>query len=329
MSNILVTGGAGYIGSHTSLMLVNAGHDVVVLDNLYSGYRWAVPSGAVFYEGDINDTDLLRTLIKRHDIDSVVHFAGYVVVPESVDDPGKYYNNNVVASLGLIQTCIESQVPNFVFSSSAAVYGNPQTPRVNETVSTEPINPYGRSKLITEWTLQDLEFANQGEFRYVALRYFNVAGAHTGGQLGQATRNATHLIKVACEAACQKRPGMAIFGEDYDTPDGSCIRDYIHVEDLALAHLDALNYLSEGRGSTVVNCGYGHGFSVKDVIESVKRVSGQDFPVDIQARRAGDPASLIADNGKIRSLFEWEPRLDDLDTICLTAYEWERTFQKK
>ncbi len=324
MLNILVTGGAGYIGSHTSLRLLEAGNNIVVLDNLYSGYRWAVPKEAVFYEGDIHNRALVADIINKHDITAVVHFAGYIVVPESVSNPSKYYQNNVISSFELIDICIQQGVKHFVFSSSAAVYGIPSTTTVDETVEPNPINPYGRSKLITEWTLQDLGFAAGDEFEFVALRYFNVAGAYNGGMLGQATPEATHLIKVACEAACGKRDGMAIFGTDYDTSDGTCVRDYIHVEDLAEAHLDALDYLSEGGQSTIVNCGYGRGFSVKEVVKTVKEVSGSDFSVSMETRRPGDPPQLIADNSKIKKVFNWQARFDDLETICRTAYEWEK-----
>ena len=325
MLNILVTGGAGYIGSHTSLRLLEAGHNIVVLDNLYSGHRWAVSEEVAFYEGDIQDKQLVADIIDKHEIEAVVHFAGHIVVPESVADPAKYYQNNVVGSLDLIETCIQKDVKHFIFSSSAAVYGIPSTATVDETVTLEPINPYGKSKLRTEWTLQDLGFAAGDDFEFVALRYFNVAGAHSSGTLGQATPEATHLIKVACEAACGKRNGMSIFGTDYDTPDGTCIRDYIHVEDLAEAHLDALDYLFEGGKSTIVNCGYGRGFSVKDVVKTVKEVSGSDFSVTMESRRAGDPPQLIADNSKIKKMFNWQSRFDDLETICRSAYEWEKS----
>ena len=329
MLNILVTGGAGYIGSHTALRLVEAGHQVVVLDNLYSGHQWAIPEDAVFCQGSIQDRTLVRNIIKQHNIDSVVHFAGHVVVPESVSNPSKYYMNNVVGSFDLIETCIQEKIPRFVFSSSAAVYGVPNHSKVDENIQLAPINPYGRSKLITEWTLEDLAAAAGDDFQYVALRYFNVAGAHTNGRLGQATPDATHLIKVACETACKKRSGMSIFGSDYDTPDGSCIRDYIHIEDLAEAHLDAFDYLREGGPSTIVNCGYGRGFSVKEVIQCIKEVSKTDFPVSMEPRRVGDPPHLIADNTKIKQLFNWHSRFDDLELICRTAYEWEKKLTER
>jgi UDP-glucose 4-epimerase len=323
-NRILVTGGAGYIGSHTALLLVNSGHDVVVLDNLYSGHRWAAPSQAEFIQGDIGDRALVAKTIADFGITSVIHFAGHIVVPESVENPAKYYHNNVAGSFNLIDTCIENGVGEFVFSSSAAVYGNPEQCPVSETALTRPINPYGSTKLITEWTLRDLATTAGNGFRYVALRYFNVAGAHMGGGLGQATPEATHLIKVACQAACGTRTRLSIFGDDYETPDGTCIRDYIHVDDLAAAHLDALGYLDGGGDSCVLNCGYGLGFSVKEVVECVKNVSNSDFPVTVEPRRAGDPPRLIADNREIRRVFDWKPQYNDLETICDSAFRWER-----
>ncbi len=324
--HVLVTGGAGYIGSHTVLHLLAAGYDVVVLDNLYSGHRWAVADDAVFVQGDIHDRDLVSNIIRSHNIDSVIHFAGYVVVPESLENPAKYYQNNVVGSLNLINTCVANQVSQFVFSSSAAVYGIPKCCLVSEEAKARPINPYGSTKLITEWTLHDFSITrpNTQPFNYVALRYFNVAGAHAGGALGQATANATHLIKVACQTACGMRTALSVFGDDYPTADGSCVRDYIHVDDLAMAHLDALSYLHNQGESTVLNCGYGHGFSVKQVIDCVKTVSGVDFKVNITARRAGDPPTLIADNKKIKRLLNWQPSYDDFATICRSAYLWEK-----
>ena len=322
MSAVLVTGGAGYIGSHTSLQLAEMDYDVVVLDNLYSGHQWAVSKGADFYQGDIADPEIIRKIFKQHDIDAVVHFAGHIVVPESVTDPLKYYRNNVSGSLNLIQCCVDAGVNQFIFSSSAAVYGIPASIPVSEEAETSPINPYGLTKLMTEWTLSDLAAANP-EFRYVALRYFNVAGAHIGGGLGQATPEATHLIKVACQTATGQRPAMSVFGNDYDTADGTCIRDYIHVDDLAAAHLDALNYLSGGGDSLALNCGYGRGYSVSEVVNMVKKVSGTDFKVLQEGRRAGDPAALVADNSQIVRTFNWAPQFADLETICRSAYEWE------
>ena len=328
MKRVLVTGGAGYIGSHTALQLVEAGHQVVVLDNLSSGHRRAVPRDAEFTKGDIADRELVGNLIGDHRIDAVIHFAAHAVVPESVADPAKYYRNNVVGSLNLIESCIESGVGRLVFSSSAAVYGAPDqdpltaTQPIAETAETAPINPYGVSKLMTEWMLRDLAAA-ANRFGYVSLRYFNVAGAHHNGKLGQATAEATHLVKVACQAACGVRDGLRVFGDDYPTADGTCIRDYIHVEDLAAAHLAALNYLDQGGESTAMNCGYGRGYSVKEVIECVKAVSGVDFPVTIATRRPGDPPALVADNARIRRL-GWEPKYNDLSAICRTAYRWER-----
>ena len=323
MSNVLVTGGAGYIGSHTVLQLLQAGHQVVVLDNLYSGHRWAIDQRARFEEGNIADNVVTARVLADHSIDSVVHFAGHIVVPESVENPAKYYQNNVIGSFNLIRSCIDAGVSQFVFSSSAAVYGIPASRVINEQTPQLPINPYGASKLITEWTLRDLSQAAEN-FRYVALRYFNVAGAHTNGKLGQATPEATHLIKVACQAATGKRKGLSIFGDDYDTEDGTCVRDYIHVEDLANAHVDALRYLGQGGGSDIFNCGYGRGYSVREVVECVKAVSGVDFPVKQESRRAGDPDQLVANNTHIRNTLGWQPALDDLSGICRSALQWEQ-----
>ncbi len=326
-STILVTGGAGYIGSHTCRQLIDAGHRVVVVDNLYSGHRWAVPDAAQFVEGDIADAALVHDTLRAHDVRAVIHFAGHIVVPESVADPLKYYRNNTLGSLALIQACLATGVNEFIFSSSAAVYGIPQQLPAREDTPTAPINPYGWSKLMTEWMLRDVVAATP-EFRYVALRYFNVAGASLDGALGQATPEATHLIKVACEAACGQRPGVTIHGTDYATPDGTCIRDYIHVEDLARAHLDALDYLEHGGAAQVLNCGYGHGFTVREVLDTVRAVSGVAFPVTEGPRRAGDPPVLIADAARIRALLGWQPRHEDLRVICETAFQWERRFQQ-
>jgi UDP-glucose 4-epimerase len=330
--NILVTGGAGYIGSHTVKQLVDAGHQVVVLDNFYSGHRWAVDPAATLVEGDIADQALLDEVLTRHQIDSVVHFAGYIVVPESVAEPFKYYENNVVGSLRLIESCVKNAVKQFVFSSSAAVYGLPETERVNENTRVAPINPYGHTKLITEMNLNDVALGWKDKdtpFRFVALRYFNAAGAQVAGNLGQATPEATHLIKVACETALGQRDKMMIFGTDYDTADGSCVRDYIHIDDLAGAHLNALDYLADGGDSVRLNCGYGQGYSVKEVVNMVKKVSGVDFTALETERRAGDPPSLIADNKRIKSLLNWQPRHDDLELICQTAFGWEQTWQAR
>lgn len=330
--NILVTGGAGYIGSHTVKQLVDAGHKVVVLDNFYSGHRWAVDPKATLVEGDIADRDLVRQILHHHAIDSVVHFAGYIVVPESVADPLKYYENNVVGSLRLIEACEQRGVSRFVFSSSAAVYGLPETTKVSEDTRLAPINPYGNSKLITELTLNDVSFASQGRelaLNFVALRYFNAAGAQVAGQLGQATPEATHLIKVACEAATGVRDGMQIFGTDYATEDGSCVRDYIHVDDLASAHLKALDYLADGGDSIRLNCGYGQGYSVKEVVDMVRKVSGVNFRAIESERRPGDPPSLVADNSRIKNLLNWTPKYADLELICRTAFRWEQNWQKR
>jgi len=323
---ILVTGGAGYIGSHTTHQLIAAGHQVTVVDNLYSGHHWAVSGEATFVEADAGDSKRMLSIMADEHFDAVIHFAGHIVVPESVSDPGKYYRNNVIASLNLIESAQASEIGMFIFSSSAAVYGNPKTIPVSETTAPNPINPYGRTKLITEWTLQDMaqRSGQANPLRYVALRYFNVAGAHRDGILGQATPEATHLIKVACETACGKRESMSIYGTDYDTPDGTCIRDYIHVEDLAAAHLSALNYLAGGGDSRILNCGYGHGYSVREVLDTVRRVNGADFAVAESNRRAGDPAQLVADNSAIREALGWAPKYDDLEIICETALRWEQ-----
>jgi len=326
-ATVLVTGGAGYIGSHTTRQLLDAGFDVLVVDNLYSGHRWAVDARARLYELDAGDAAGVAEIIRGHTpVSAVVHFAGHIVVPESVSDPVKYYRNNSIASTNLIETCREHGVNRFLFSSSAAVYGQPERVPISELAQTRPINPYGRSKLITEWTLADIaaSAASDDPFQYLALRYFNVAGAALDAALGQATPEATHLIKVACEAACGRRPGLQIYGTDYATPDGTCIRDYIHVEDLARAHVLGLEYLLDGGDSAVLNCGYGHGFSVRQVVEAVQRAAGAGIDVAETGRRPGDPAELVADNARIRQTLNWSPRHDDLDVICRTALEWER-----
>lgn len=324
-SAVLVSGGAGYIGSHTCRHLLAAGYELVVIDNFYSGHRWAVPPQARLIEGDVGDHGMVSDVLRRHQIDAVVHFAGHVVVPESVREPLKYYRNNTVASNRLLQACLDTGVEKFIFSSTAAVYGTPTALPVGEDAAVQPINPYGTSKLMTEWMLRDLA-ASGAPFRYVALRYFNVAGARLDGTLGQATPNATHLIKVACEAACGIRDGVTIYGTDYSTADGTCIRDYIHVDDLASAHVAALDYLQDNNDSQVLNCGYGQGFSVRQILDTVKEVSNIDFPVTEGERREGDPPSLIADAGRIRQRLGWRPSLQDIKVICQSAYHWERNY---
>jgi UDP-glucose 4-epimerase len=329
-TTVLVTGGAGYIGSHTTRQLVQAGFDVVVVDNLYSGHQWAVDRRARFFELDAGDAAAVGEVLRDHSpVSAVVHFAGHIVVPESVSNPLKYYRNNPIASTNLIQACRDHGVQRFLFSSTAAVYGQPETVPVPEPAATEPINPYGRSKLVTEWTLADVAHSSEinndeNPFRYLALRYFNVAGASLDATLGQSTPEATHLVKVACEAACGKRAGIQVYGTDYPTPDGTCIRDYIHVEDLAAAHVLGVKYLLDGGASTIVNCGYGHGFSVREVIRAVQRASGVNFRVEETGRRPGDPVQLVADNTRIREQLAWMPQYDDLELICRTAFDWER-----
>ena len=319
--SVMVTGGAGYIGSHMVLALLDAGEDVVVLDNLSTGYRWAVPDAAVFVAGDIANQDLVRALIWKHSITAIVHFAGSIVVPESIEDPLGYYQNNTVKSHALIETAIATGVKHFIFSSTAAVYGMPEENPVRENARLAPISPYGWSKLMTEMMLKDTALAH--DIEYVSLRYFNVAGADPKGRSGQSTPEATHLIKVAAQTALGERSHMDVFGIDYETEDGTCIRDYIHVTDLAKAHLLALNYLRQGGKSDVFNCGYGRGFSVLEVIEAVKRASGVDFKVNHAERRAGDPAALIACADKIRETLGWVPEHDDLDEITMLALAWE------
>jgi len=320
--SILITGGAGYIGSHMAINLLDAGEQVVVLDNLSTGYEWAVPRGAELVIGNADDQKLVAKLIKDKKIEAVIHFAGSIVVPDSIADPLGYYANNTVVSRALIESAVKGGVKNFIFSSTAAVYGLPENNPVKETARLAPISPYGSSKMMTEIMLADAAVAH--DLRYVALRYFNVAGADPAGRSGQSTPQATHLIKVACQTALDKRPHIDVFGADYPTPDGTCVRDYIHVSDLVRAHRDALAYLRGNGASQVFNCGYGRGFSVKEVIAAVKRVSGIDFTVRQVDKRPGDPASLIAGAGRIKEVLSWQPQLDDLDTIVAHALDWER-----
>jgi UDP-glucose 4-epimerase len=324
---VLVTGGAGYIGSHMVLELVDAGERVVVLDNLSTGFRWAVAEQATLVVGDTGDQSLVSRLIRQHRIEAIIHFAASVVVPDSLRDPLGFYLNNTANSRTLIECAISHGVRHFIFSSTAAVYGNPTESPVSEDAPTQPISPYGWSKLMTEIMLRDAAKAHG--LNYVILRYFNVAGADPRGRTGQSSVGATHLIKVAVETALGLRPKLEVFGLDYPTPDGSCIRDYIHVSDLTRAHSDALRQLRSAGTSRTLNCGYGRGFSVLEVIETVKRVSGVDFKVENAARRQGDPASIVANSQQARTVLGWEPRYDNLATIVTHALAWERDLTRR
>jgi UDP-glucose 4-epimerase len=319
--SVLVTGGAGYIGSHMVLGLIDRGEDVVVLDDLSTGFERAVPPPAVLVKGDAGDAALIGKILTQYKVDAVVHFAGSIIVPDSVADPLAYYLNNTVKSRALIEACVRAQMPRFIFSSTAAVYGIPEVNPVFEDGRLDPISPYGASKLMTEWMLRDS--AHAYGLDYVALRYFNVAGADPQGRAGQSTERATHLIKVASQAALGQREHLDIYGRDYDTPDGTCIRDYIHVSDLIAAHLKALDHARDGGGSGVFNCGYGRGSSVLEVIAAVERAVGHRLNVKDMPRRAGDPPVLVAGADKVRSVLGWVPRHDDLDFIVATALEWE------
>ena len=320
--SVLVTGGAGYIGSHMVHALIDRGEHPVVIDNLCTGVRGLVAEGATFVEADVADQKAVQALIQDLAVDAVIHFAGSVVVPESVENPLFYYANNTAASRTLIHSCVAEGVQNFVFSSTAAVYGTPETMPVSEDASTQPINPYGRSKLMTEWMLRDT--ADAHDFRYAALRYFNVAGADEKGRTGQSTPQATHLIKRACQAALGRVPHLNIFGQDYPTADGTGIRDYIHVMDLIEAHLLALDHLRDDGQSLVCNAGYGHGFSVREVVRAVERVSGFTLPVREAPRRPGDPPAIIANSERLKTTLNWHPEFDDLDRIVGSAFAWER-----
>ena len=320
---VLVTGGAGYIGSHAVLALQDAGWPVAVIDNLVTGFRFAVPEGVPFYEGDIADEALLARIFSEQGTRAIMHFAGSVVVPESVENPLKYYLNNTVKTRALLASAVEAGVPHVIFSSTAATYGIPEESPVREDTPRSPINPYGTSKLMTELMLADIAAAHP--LNYCALRYFNVAGADPEGRSGQSTAGATHLIKVAVEAALGKRDGVSVFGTDYDTPDGTGVRDYIHVTDLAAAHVLALEALvADPTRSLTMNCGYGRGFSVLEVLDAVDRVTNRKLVRRMEPRRAGDPDALISDNSRIKATIPWQPRYADLDTIVTHALQWER-----
>lgn len=322
MGTVLVTGGAGYIGSHMTYALLDHGEQVVVLDNLSTGVRDLVAKDAQFVLGDVGDQHLVREILCDGDIDAVVHFAGSVVVPESVERPLSYYQNNTSKSCALVESCIAEGVGKFIFSSTAAVYGMGNGEPVTEESPKDPINPYGRSKLMTEWALKDAAQAH--DLQFVALRYFNVAGADPAGRTGQSTPRATHLIKKACQAALNPGEDLHIFGTDFDTPDGTGVRDYIHVSDLIGAHMLALENLRSGGGSSIMNCGYGRGFSVREVIEAVSRAASRKPSVRVAPRRPGDPASLIANSNKIRTELGWKPQHDTLEEIVASAFAWER-----
>jgi UDP-glucose 4-epimerase len=325
--SVLVTGGAGYIGSHMVHALVDAGEPVVVIDNLSTGFSNFLPEGVPLAVGDAGDERLVASVIAQHDVDSIIHLAGSVVVPESMRDPLGYYRNNTMTTQSLLKAAIKSGVGRFIFSSTAAVYGNPEHVPVREDAPTRPLSPYGFSKLMTEIMLHDVATAHG--MKYVALRYFNVAGADPKGRTGLATVGATHLLKIAVEAATGQRAKVDVFGTDYPTPDGSCIRDFIHVGDLVDAHRSALSYLRSGGTSVTLNCGYGRGYSVIETIEAVRRVSGCPFAVQYAPRRSGDIMKMVADTTRIRGLLDWTPRYDDLDTIATHALAWEERLYRE
>jgi UDP-glucose 4-epimerase len=323
---VLVTGGAGYIGSHIVRTLGEKGYDIVVFDNLSYGHERAVLYGKLI-RGDLADKEFLENVFKKEGFEAVIHMAALIVVDESVREPLKYYRNNFVNALNLIETCLRYNVIKFIFSSTAAVYGIPERVPITEDAPLQPINPYGASKIMVEQTLKDTALSSN--LKYISLRYFNVAGADPLARIGQARRDATHLITVSLRTALGKRSHLDIYGTDYPTPDGTCIRDYIHVDDLSDAHVLALEYFASGGSSSIYNCGYGHGFSVREVVEKVKKVTGIDFPVRFTDRRPGDPPSLIADSSKLKKELGWAPKYDDLEYIIKTAWEWEQKINSK
>ncbi|WP_422375487.1 UDP-glucose 4-epimerase GalE [Roseibium sp.] len=324
---VLITGGAGYIGSHTVLSFLDAGETPVVIDNLSTGFDWLVPENVPFFQYDIADRDAVEDVLRAHSIETIIHFAGSIILPESIENPLKYYRNNTVNSLGLVEAAVACGIKHFVFSSTAAVYGQPDSVPVSEAAPVHPEAPYGASKLMTERMLQDTSRAH--DLTVTALRYFNVSGADPEGRAGQATRDATNLIKVACETALGKRPALTVFGQDYDTPDGTAIRDYIHVSDLAAAHRLAVERMRQGGGNLVANCGYGRGYSVLDVVRAVKTVSGNDFTVEMGERRAGDCPEVVADSRLARSELNWTPSLDNIDRIVGDAFRWEQALGRR
>ena len=324
--SVLVTGGAGYIGSHTVLQLAARGERVVVLDDLSTGFRQAVRD-VPLVTGNVGNRKVVDQLLAEHNVDTIVHFAAHTIVPESVSDPLKYYCNNTAATRSLLEAASNAGVKHFVFSSTAAVYGIPSAGVAAEETPTSPINPYGTSKLMSEWMLRDLCAVTP--LRSVVLRYFNVAGSDTQGRIGQSTRKATLLVKAAVEAAVGKRPHLSIFGTDFPTPDGTGVRDYIHVEDLATAHLNALDYLRAGGESMTANCGYGHGYSVREVLSSVEKIAGVKLDIREEPRRAGDPPALVAKAERVRQILGWKPKLDDIDVIVRTSLDWEKRLQRE
>ena len=324
---VLVTGGAGYIGSHMVWRLLDAGEDVVVMDRLSTGFDWAIPKEAPLVVGDVGDGDLVTRTVKEHGVEEIIHFAGSIVVPESVSDPLSYYLNNTCKTRSLLEACVVAGVPRFIFSSTAAVYGTPETVPIPEDAPLQPESPYGMSKLMTEFILRDTAAAHP--INYAALRYFNVAGADPDGRTGQSTQNATHLIKVATQAALGKRAHLDVYGTDYATPDGTCVRDYIHVTDLVEAHYLALEHLRSKGSDLVANCGYGTGYSVLEVIEAVKAASGNDFPVQLADRRPGDAVTVVADSSLLKRQLDWVPQHADLGEIVTHALNWEAALARR